>query len=74
MWRVGETAAGRAPSARLGREVSAMPASLLQGSWAALLPFLAIAAAGLLVLLLDPMTAPERQGRKRFPAGATASC
>ena len=40
-----------------------MPASLAQASWAALLPLLAVAATGLLVLLLDPITAPERQGR-----------
>lgn len=40
-----------------------MENSLPQVSWGALLPFLAITATGLLILILDPFMAPERRDR-----------
>ena len=38
-----------------------MPASFPQISWGAMMPLLLITATGLLVLVLDPLTAPERE-------------
>ena len=40
-----------------------MESSLLQASWGALLPFLVITGTGLLVLVLDPLMAPEHRDR-----------
>ena len=36
---------------------------MLQASWGALLPFLVITGTGLLVLVLDPLMAPEHRDR-----------